>query len=152
MDGCGGTCEAWECPSVGTPTNGGKTRGRCRGTAGALGTPSAKTFKNCAKCSGEKRLKNIASHSKSIKPLFELRKSGLATVAGNCRGITCCELTTPSVYCLWSAIFHHSCAIQSVCAPLRSKTGKGRPLFTATLGAEKRRTPRNRSYSKSADA
>jgi hypothetical protein len=84
---------------------------------------------------------------------FTLRPtSGLAAVAGNCRGITCCELTTPSVYCLWSAIFHHPCALQFICAPLRSKTGKGRPLLTATLGAEKRRIPRNRSCLKSADA
>ncbi len=55
-DGKAGACAAWECPSLGTPTNGGKTRGRCRGSAGALGTPSAKPFENGAKCSGEKRL------------------------------------------------------------------------------------------------
>jgi hypothetical protein len=68
--------EAWECPSVGTLKNGGKTRGRCRGVAGALGPTSAKPFKNGAKCSGEKRLKNTANRSKSTKLLFELRKSG----------------------------------------------------------------------------
>jgi hypothetical protein len=59
-----------------TSLGGGKTRRRGRGAAGPLGAPSTKPLENGAKCSGEKRLKNSAKHSKSTKALFEVRKSG----------------------------------------------------------------------------